>query len=228
MSCVSWPFRKAAASGPCGQDHAPVRQAQRRRRRRRWAGGVGHAAIIIFAHVFDVQGVALAARGDRRVAAAGVRLAAASVWWWLDRPLPLAAPAVELSIEPGTTPRDVASGWVAAGVQASPGTALPMVPLVGPGAAHPRRQLRGRGRHHAPPAAGQDGAGRRDAGKAAPGRRLDLAPGARGAGRRAAPEAGEPGHERGAADAGAGRCRGAVPKGASSPTPMPTAAASAT
>jgi len=32
----------------------------------------------------------------------------------------LAAPAVELSIEPGTTPRDVANGWVAAGVQTSP------------------------------------------------------------------------------------------------------------
>jgi UPF0755 protein len=47
-------------------------------------------------------------------------LAAASVWWWLDRPLPLAAPSVELSIEPGTTPREVAGGWVAAGVQAHP------------------------------------------------------------------------------------------------------------
>jgi UPF0755 protein len=47
-------------------------------------------------------------------------LAAASVWWWLDRPLPLAGPSVELSIEPGTTPRDVAQGWVAAGVQAHP------------------------------------------------------------------------------------------------------------
>ena len=47
-------------------------------------------------------------------------LAAASVWWWLDRPLPLVAPSVELSIEPGTTPREVAGGWVAAGVQAHP------------------------------------------------------------------------------------------------------------
>jgi UPF0755 protein len=47
-------------------------------------------------------------------------LAAASVWWWLDRPLALAAPSVELSIEPGTTPRDVANGWVASGVQAHP------------------------------------------------------------------------------------------------------------
>ena len=47
-------------------------------------------------------------------------MAAASVGWWLQRPLPLAAPAVELSIEPGTTPREVAIGWVAAGVQTSP------------------------------------------------------------------------------------------------------------
>jgi UPF0755 protein len=47
-------------------------------------------------------------------------LAAASVWWWLDRPLALSSPAVELSIEPGNTPRDVANGWVAAGVQVNP------------------------------------------------------------------------------------------------------------
>ncbi len=47
-------------------------------------------------------------------------LAAAGVWWWLDRPLPLATPSAELSIEPGTTPREVANGWVAAGVQAHP------------------------------------------------------------------------------------------------------------
>jgi UPF0755 protein len=48
-------------------------------------------------------------------------LTAASAWWWLQRPLPLAAASVELSIEPGTAPRDVANGWVAAGVQAHPG-----------------------------------------------------------------------------------------------------------
>jgi len=44
----------------------------------------------------------------------------AGTWMWLNRPLALATPAVELSIEPGTTPREVANGWVAAGVQASP------------------------------------------------------------------------------------------------------------
>lgn len=44
--------------------------------------------------------------------------AAGAAWWWLDRPLPLAADTVELSIEPRTTPRDVAQAWVDAGVQA--------------------------------------------------------------------------------------------------------------
>jgi UPF0755 protein len=43
-------------------------------------------------------------------------LGAACVWWWLDRPMPLAGPSAELSIETGTTPRDVAVGWVNAGV----------------------------------------------------------------------------------------------------------------
>ncbi len=46
--------------------------------------------------------------------------AAIWAWSWLDRPLPLATPAVELSIEPGDNPRSVAQAWVAAGVQTSP------------------------------------------------------------------------------------------------------------
>jgi UPF0755 protein len=50
---------------------------------------------------------------------AAVALAGAA-WWWLDRPLPLAAPSVELSIEPGSSPREVAQAWVGAGVQTSP------------------------------------------------------------------------------------------------------------
>jgi UPF0755 protein len=41
-------------------------------------------------------------------------------WWWLDRPLPLATPSVELSIEAGDNPRQVATAWVGAGVQTSP------------------------------------------------------------------------------------------------------------
>ena len=45
---------------------------------------------------------------------------AAVAFWWLRTPLQLASPTVELSIEPGTTPRDVAVAWVAAGVRTSP------------------------------------------------------------------------------------------------------------
>jgi len=44
--------------------------------------------------------------------------AAGGVAWWLARPLGLPADGAELSIEPGTAPRDVARGWVAAGVDA--------------------------------------------------------------------------------------------------------------
>ncbi|KQY80221.1 endolytic transglycosylase MltG [Pelomonas sp. Root1444] len=47
-------------------------------------------------------------------------LAAGAVWQWLRSPLSLAAPSVELSIEPGTNPAEVARAWVAAGVQADP------------------------------------------------------------------------------------------------------------
>jgi len=46
-------------------------------------------------------------------------LAAAGAWW-LQRPLPLAAETVELSIEAGTSPREIAQSWVAAGVQTHP------------------------------------------------------------------------------------------------------------
>ena len=43
--------------------------------------------------------------------------AAGVAWWWLQKPLDLAQASVELSIEPGTSPQQVAQGWVAAGVQ---------------------------------------------------------------------------------------------------------------
>ncbi len=49
--------------------------------------------------------------------ALGALAMVAAAWWWLDRPLALAGPTVELSVEAGTAPRDVAQGWVAAGVQ---------------------------------------------------------------------------------------------------------------
>jgi UPF0755 protein len=40
-------------------------------------------------------------------------------WWWLNRPLPLRGDRVEVSIEPGTTPREVANLWTGAGVDVS-------------------------------------------------------------------------------------------------------------
>lgn len=43
-------------------------------------------------------------------------LAATSVGWWLNRPLDLRSETVELSIEAGATPRQIAQGWVDAGV----------------------------------------------------------------------------------------------------------------
>ena len=50
---------------------------------------------------------------------AGV-LAASVAWSWLHRPLALAADPVELSIEPGSTPKEIADAWVRAGVQTRP------------------------------------------------------------------------------------------------------------
>lgn len=44
--------------------------------------------------------------------------AAGSVFWWLDRPLPLRSTFVEVSIEPGMSPASVAQAWVDAGVDA--------------------------------------------------------------------------------------------------------------
>lgn len=53
------------------------------------------------------------------VVLAGFALAAGTAWW-LNRPLDLATDPVELSIEHGTPPREIAQAWVSAGVQASP------------------------------------------------------------------------------------------------------------
>ena len=105
--------------GALGADQAPVGQRQR-------AVGVGgrqavfgHAAIIIAAHVFDVQGVAPPADGRRCVAAAGgagggERLA-------LAEPAAAAGRAGGRAVDRA---RHHAArggqGWVAAGVQASP------------------------------------------------------------------------------------------------------------
>ena len=59
-----------------------------------------------------------------RALAASVLLAigvvAGGAAWWLNRPLELASDTVELSVELGTSPREIAQAWVQAGVQASP------------------------------------------------------------------------------------------------------------
>ena len=46
--------------------------------------------------------------------------AGGAVVWWLSTPLKLAGNSAEVSIEPGTSPREVAQAWVNAGVQAPP------------------------------------------------------------------------------------------------------------
>jgi UPF0755 protein len=46
--------------------------------------------------------------------------AAGAAAWWLNRPLDLASDSVEVSVEPGTPPREIAQAWVQAGVRASP------------------------------------------------------------------------------------------------------------
>lgn len=46
--------------------------------------------------------------------------AAGAAAWWLNRPMRLAADPVELSIELGTPPREIAQQWVRAGVQEPP------------------------------------------------------------------------------------------------------------
>ncbi len=46
--------------------------------------------------------------------------AASAAWWWLHRPLPIATNPVELSVEPGKSPREIADAWVRAGVMTEP------------------------------------------------------------------------------------------------------------
>ncbi len=51
---------------------------------------------------------------------AAAAASAYAAWSWLHRPLGLASDPVELSIEPGSTPREIAESWVRAGVQTEP------------------------------------------------------------------------------------------------------------
>ena len=50
----------------------------------------------------------------------GVAAAVGGAMWWMNTPLELAADPVEVSIDPGTPPREIAQAWVQAGVKASP------------------------------------------------------------------------------------------------------------
>ncbi|AKJ29532.1 hypothetical protein AAW51_2841 [Caldimonas brevitalea] len=45
-----------------------------------------------------------------------VVLSGAAAYWWLQQPLPLKSASVEFSVEAGMTPRQIANGWVAAGI----------------------------------------------------------------------------------------------------------------
>ena len=58
--------------------------------------------------------------GAVAVASVVVIALGAAAAWWLDRPLALAKDRVELSIDPGAKPREIAGAWVAAGVQTPP------------------------------------------------------------------------------------------------------------
>ena len=105
------------------------------------------------------------------------------------------------------------TAWVRAGVMTSPLAALRMVPLVGPGAPDPRRQLRDRPRHDADPPAREDGARRRDAGRRALQRGLDLSPDPRRAGARRGAQADDRDAERRRGDGARSARPGVSPEG---------------
>jgi len=88
--------------------------------------GVRHARIIISPHENCLSGACarlVSMKLWRSLFLVMVLLAAAAaagVWWWLNHPLQLVRDSVEISIEPGTSPREVALAWVQAGVATSP------------------------------------------------------------------------------------------------------------
>lgn len=61
--------------------------------------------------------------------------AAGSAWWWLQRPLALPAPTVDLSIEPGMVPRAVARAVTDAGIDVDPDLLFAWFRLSGQGRA---------------------------------------------------------------------------------------------
>jgi UPF0755 protein len=54
------------------------------------------------------------------VAVLAASAAGAWAWRWVNQPLPLRQDVVELSVEPGMTPRGIAQAWVDAGIDTSP------------------------------------------------------------------------------------------------------------
>ena len=113
--------------GTAGADDAEMGQRHGARGRH----GVVHAAIIISARDSFAREVSCLSGCARRCSMKLWRVllvlllflcgaTAGAAYWWLNRPLPLAADTVEASIEFGTSPRDIAMQWVQAGVQSSP------------------------------------------------------------------------------------------------------------
>jgi UPF0755 protein len=82
------------------------------------------STIIIAAHEEDgIRGSGSPMKWLRRALAAGVLLGlivGAGAWWWLRQPLALRSERVEVSIELGTSAREVARLWVDAGVDTWP------------------------------------------------------------------------------------------------------------
>ena len=134
MSCVNWPCKKLRASSPAARitpqsvsGTAPCSAAGTGEVLDRGIDmgmGMGFSMCELSSPpmLFSPR-VGRWWRGLLAVLLAAAVLAGAlagAALWWLQRPLALAAPSVELSVEPGSTPREVAQAWVDAGVLTTP------------------------------------------------------------------------------------------------------------
>src|SRR5580765_3899780 len=86
--------------------------------------GAWSCPIIISARVSRALGVSVGLMRALRALLILLLLLIVSIggaaFWWLHQPLELATDPVEVSVELGTPPREIAQQWVQAGVQASP------------------------------------------------------------------------------------------------------------